>query len=46
MVELVYSRYRSQTHDLDGLMKKLIHFVSEGAKIFPKDTEFQKQAYK
>ncbi len=27
-------------------MKKLIHFVSEGAKIFPKDTEFQKQAYK
>ncbi|MCI0698889.1 HEPN domain-containing protein [candidate division KSB1 bacterium] len=46
MVELVYSRYRSQTHDLDVLMKKLIHFVSEGAKIFPKDNEFQKQAYK
>jgi len=46
MVELVYSRYRSQTHDLDVLMKKLIHFVSEGARIFPKDTEFQKQAYK
>jgi len=46
MVELVYSRYRTQTHDLDILMKKLIHFVSEGAKIFPKDTEFQKQAYK
>jgi len=46
MVELIYSRYRSQTHDLDILMKKLIHFVSEGAKIFPKDTEFQKQAYK
>jgi predicted nucleotidyltransferase len=46
MVELVYSRYRSQTHDLDELMKKLIHFVSEAAKIFPKDTEFQKQAYK
>jgi predicted nucleotidyltransferase len=46
MVELVYSRYRTQTHDLDILMKKLIHLVSEGAKIFPKDTEFQKQAYK
>jgi len=46
MVELIYSRYRSQTHDLDVLMKKLIHFVGEGAKIFPKDTEFQKQAYK
>ncbi len=46
MVELVYSRYRSQTHDLDVLLKKLIHFVSEAAKIFPKDTEFQKQAYK
>jgi HEPN domain-containing protein len=46
MVELIYSRYRSQTHDLDELMKKLIHFVSEAAKIFPKDTEFQKQAYK
>ena len=46
MVELIYSRYRSQTHDLDELMKKLIRFVSEGAKIFPKDTEFQKQAYK
>jgi predicted nucleotidyltransferase len=46
MVELVYSRYRTQTHDLDILMKKLIHFVSEGAKIFPKDNEFQKQAYK
>jgi len=46
MVELVYSRYRSQTHDLDVLMKKLIHFVSEGAQIFPKDNEFQKQAYK
>jgi len=46
MVELVYSRYRSQTHDLDVLMKKLIHFVSEGEKIFPKDNEFQKQAYK
>lgn len=46
MVELVYSRYRTQTHDLDILMKKLVHFVSEAAKIFPKDTEFQKQAYK
>jgi HEPN domain-containing protein len=46
MVELVYSRYRTQTHDLDILMKKLIHFVREGEKIFPKDTEFQKQAYK
>jgi predicted nucleotidyltransferase len=46
MVELVYSRYRTQTHDLDILMKKLIHFVSEGAEIFSKDTEFQKQAYK
>jgi len=46
MVELVYSRNRSKTHDLDILMKKLIHFVSEAAKIFPKDTEFQKQAYK
>jgi len=46
MVELVYSRYRTQTHDLDILMKKLIHFVSEGTTIFPKDNEFQKQAYK
>jgi len=46
MVELIYSRYRSKTHDLDVLMKKLIHFVSEATKIFPKDTEFQKQAYK
>ncbi|MCI0618343.1 HEPN domain-containing protein [bacterium] len=46
MVELVYSRYRTQTHDLDILMKKLIHFVSEGARIFPKENEFQKQAYK
>ncbi|MGI0014549.1 MAG: nucleotidyltransferase domain-containing protein [Nitrososphaera sp.] len=46
MVELVYSRYRTQTHDLDMLLKKLIHFVSEGITIFPKDTEFQKQAYK
>jgi len=46
MVELVYSRYRSKTHDLDELMKKLIHFVSEATKIFPKETEFQKQAYK
>jgi len=46
MVELVFSRYRTQTHDLDILMKKLIHFVSEGATIFPKDSEFQKQAYK
>jgi predicted nucleotidyltransferase len=46
MVELVYSRYRSKTHDLNELLKKLIHFVSEADKIFPKDTEFQKQAYK
>jgi len=46
MVELVYSRYRSQTHDLDVLMKKLIHFVSEATQIFPKNDEFQKQAYK
>jgi len=46
MVELVYSRYRSQTHDLDILMKKLIHFVSEATQIFPKNDEFQKQAYK
>jgi len=46
MVELVYSRYRTQTHDLDILMKKLIHFVSEGTTIFPKDNEIQKQAYK
>jgi len=46
MVELVYSRYRSQTHDLDVLMKKLIHFVSEAIQIFPKNDEFQKQAYK
>jgi len=46
MVELVYSRYRTQTHDLDILIKKLIHFVNEATKIFPKDTEFQKQAYK
>jgi predicted nucleotidyltransferase len=46
MVELVYSRYRSQTHDLDELMKTAIHFVSEAATIFPQDNEFQKQAYK
>ncbi|MGI0010737.1 MAG: HEPN domain-containing protein, partial [Nitrosopumilaceae archaeon] len=46
MVELVYSRYRTQTHDLDILIKKLIHFVNEATKICPKDTEFQKQAYK
>ncbi|MCI0616937.1 HEPN domain-containing protein [bacterium] len=46
MVELVYSRYRTQTHDLDILLKKLIHFVSEGVTIFPKENEFQKQAYK
>jgi len=46
MVELIYSRYRSQTHDLDILMKKLIHFVSEATQIFPKNDEFQKQAYK
>jgi len=46
MVELVYSRYRSQTHDLDVLLEKFIHFVSEAATIFPKDNEFQKQAYK
>jgi predicted nucleotidyltransferase len=46
MVELVYSRYRSQTHDLDELLEKFIHFVSEAATIFPRDNEFQKQAYK
>jgi len=46
MVELVYSRHRSQTHDLDELMEKFIHFVSEAATIFPQDNEFQKQAYK
>ncbi len=46
MVELIYSRYRSQTHDLDELMEKFIHFVSEAATIFPQDNEFQKQAYK
>jgi len=46
MIELVYSRYRSQTHDLDELMEKAIHFVSEAATIFPRDNEFQKQAYK
>jgi len=46
MVELVYSRYRSKTHDLDELMEKVIHFVSDAAKIFPKDNEFQKQTYK
>jgi HEPN domain-containing protein/predicted nucleotidyltransferase len=46
MVELVYSRYRSKTHDLDELMEKVIHFVSEAAKIFPKDNESQKQTYK
>jgi len=45
MVELVYSRYRSQTHDLDELMDKAIHFVSEAATIFPQDNEFQKSAY-
>lgn len=46
MVELIYSRDRSKTHDLDILIKKLIHFVSEAAKVFPKDNEFQKQTYK
>jgi len=46
MVELVYSRYRSKTHDLDELMEKATHFVSEAAKIFPKDNESQKQTYK
>jgi len=46
MVELVYSRHRSQTHDLDELMEKFIHFVSEAATLFPQDNEFQKQAYK
>ena len=46
MVELVYSRYRSQTHDLDELMEKAIHFVSEATTIFPQDDEFKKQAYK
>jgi len=46
MVELVYSRYRSQTHDIDELMEKAIHFVHEAATIFPQDNEFQKQAYK
>jgi len=45
-VELVYSRHRSQTHDIDELMEKFIHFVSEAATIFPQDNEFQKQAYK
>ena len=46
MVELVYSRHRSQTHDIDELMEKFIHFVSEAATTFPQDNEFQKQAYK
>ena len=46
MVELVYSRHRSQTHDIDELMEKFIHFVNEAATIFPRDNEFQKQAYK
>jgi len=46
MVELVYSRHRSQTHDLDELLEKFIHFVSEAATIFPQGNEFQKQAYK
>jgi len=46
MVELVYSRYRSQTHDLDELLERVIHFVSEAATIFPQGDEFQKQAYK
>lgn len=46
MIELVYSRYRSQTHDFDELMEKAIHFVSEAVKIFPQDNEFQKRSYK
>jgi len=46
MVELVYSRHRSQTHDLDELLEKFIHFVSEAATIFTHDNEFKKQAYK
>ncbi len=46
MVELVYSRHRSQTHDLDELLEKFIHFVREAATLFPQDNAFQKQAYK
>jgi len=45
MVELVYTRYRSKGHDLKELMKKIIFCISEAANIFPKDTDFQKQAY-
>lgn len=36
IVELVYSRYRTQTHDLDILMKKLVRFMCEGVKFFLK----------
>jgi len=45
MVELVYTRYRSKGHDLKELMKRTISCISEAANIFPKDTDFQKQAY-
>ncbi|MFQ5631592.1 MAG: HEPN domain-containing protein [bacterium] len=46
MAELVFTRYRSKTHDLDKLMEKLIAFVNGAAQIFPQDTDFQRQAYK
>jgi len=45
MVELAYTRYRSKGHDLKELMKRTISCISEAANIFPKDTDFRKQAY-
>jgi HEPN domain-containing protein len=45
MIELVYTRYASKTHDLNELLDICLPHLIELKDIFPKDTEFEEQAY-
>jgi predicted nucleotidyltransferase len=45
MVELIFTRYVTKTHDLKELMRRFRQNVPEADGIFPKETAFQKQAF-
>jgi HEPN domain-containing protein/predicted nucleotidyltransferase len=45
MIELVYTRYASKTHDLNELSDICLSHLPELKDTFPKDTEFKERAY-
>jgi HEPN domain-containing protein/predicted nucleotidyltransferase len=45
MIELIFTRYASKTHDLNMLLDICLPHLPELKNIFPKDTEFKEQAY-